>query len=112
MSENKRAGRETELRQKVKDCIERYEDVFGKPLTTEALKKFLDYSEEQNRNIFLTGRIGVLSDMDIVYLRRVLKENVKGTKIKDPLPDESLSDLDEVDEADLPSDDEGLQDFT
>lgn len=107
MSENKRAGREEELRKKVKECIERYESVFGTPLTTEALKSFLDYSEADNRNIFLRGRIGVLSDTDVGYLRLVLKENAKGTKIKDPLPDEdALEDLEDI------SDDELLEDLS
>lgn len=104
---NKRAGREEELRKKVKDVIERYEAVFGKPLTTEALKEFLDYSEKQNRITFLVDRVGVLSDMDVEYLRHVLKENVKGSKIKDPLPDEdALEDLEDV------SDEELLEDLS
>jgi hypothetical protein len=99
MSENKRAGREEELRKKIKEVIERYESVFGSPLTTEALKDFLDYSEAQNRNTFLVDRVGVLSDMDVKYLRNVLKENKKGTRIKDPLPDvDALSDLDDVED--------------
>ena len=99
MTENKRAGREDELRRKVKESIERYESVFGVPLTTEALKAFLDYSEEHNRNTFLVARIGVLSDADVGYLRNVLKENAKGTKLKDPLPDvDALSELDDVDD--------------
>ncbi len=108
MSENKREGRETELRKRVKECIERYESVFGKPLTTEALKFFLDESEKDNRNEFLRSRIGVLSDMDITYLRRVLKENVKGTKLKDPLPEEEIPELDDIEESGI----EELQDFT
>ena len=101
MSENKRAGREEELRRKVKEVIERYESVFGAPLTTEAFKAFLDYSEAQNRNTFLVDRVGVLSDMDVKYLRNVLKENKEGTRIKDPLPDEDALDaLDELDDVD------------
>ena len=108
MSENKREGRETELRKRVKECIERYESVFGKPLPTEALKFFLDESEKDNRNEFLRSRIGVLSDMDITYLRRVLKENVKGTKLKDPLSEEEIPELDDIEESGI----EELQDFT
>ncbi len=113
MEVNKRAGREEELRRKVKETIDRYESVFNVPLSTEALESFLNYSEENNRNVFLTGRIGVLSDMDVKYLRNVLKENTKGTNraINDPLPDpEALEGLDDIEDGSNESDD--IADFS
>ena len=63
--ENKRAGREEELRKKLKAAIERYETVFATPLSTQTLLEFLEYSAQQERMKFLVDRVGVLSLMDV-----------------------------------------------
>lgn len=95
--ENRRAGREEELRKKAKEAIKRYEDVFAKPLSTALLKEFLDWSEQQTRLTFLRDRLGVLSDTDVRYLRNFLKEN--GAVDEDP---SDLVDPPSVDDIDLP----------
>lgn len=95
--ENRRAGREEELRSKLKATVARYEDVFGKSLTAGGLKEFLDESEKRNRLSFLTDRLGMLSDVDISYLRNILKENIVGSdRVK-----QVEVDVDDVDTSDL-----------
>lgn len=102
---NKRAGREDELRKKMKEVIQRYKDVFSSDLTTNVLKDFLVDSRKANKNNFLRDRIGVLSDIDIDYLETILKENVKDSALQDPTDEENaLEDLDDLDE-------EGLRDL-
>lgn len=96
--ENKRVGRENELRQKLKDTVKRFEDVFAKPLSTVVLKEFLDESEKNNRMIFLKDRMGQLSDADVNYLRNVLKENVVSTTKAAVVSSDELDDVDDVDD--------------
>lgn len=100
--ENKRAGREQELRNKLKATVNRYEDVFAKPLTTSVLKEFLDESEKNNRMVFLRDRMGMLSDQDVNYLRNVLKENVAGSSAPvNAAPKEvDFGDVDDISELD------------
>lgn len=104
MAENKRAGREDELRKKLKAACDRYESVFGKPLGVAELKDFLDFSEAQNKRVFLTDRIGVLSDQDVAYLRNVLKENVS-TSPAQPVQVATAEDVDSIEEIDEDGDD-------
>lgn len=100
--ENKRAGREQELRNKLKATVNRYEDVFAKPLTTSVLKEFLDESEKNNRMVFLRDRMGMLSDQDVNYLRNVLKENVAGSSapVKAAPKEVELDDVEDISELD------------
>ncbi len=102
--ENKRIGRESELRKKVKDAMQRHVDVFGKELTVEGLREFLDESEKQNRLTFLRDRIGMLSDLDVKFIRDVLKGS-KGANIA-VVDTESLDELDEI------SDDDELRELS
>lgn len=95
--ENKRAGREDELRTKLKDTLQRFEHVFNKPLTTTVLKEFLDESEKWNRLNFLKDRMGVLSDMDVKYLRNILKENVAASTKEVAVDDKALEDISDID---------------
>lgn len=96
--ENKRAGRDKELRGKIKSALDRYEAVFGKPLSTEVLHEFLDESEKNNRIQFLKDRVGVLSDQDVKYLRELLDENKGSPETELTVADD---DLDEISESDL-----------
>lgn len=105
---NKRAGRDAELREKLKATQDRYEEVFGKPLSLIALKDFLDDSEKQNKFNFLRDRLGVLSDLDVSYLRNVLKENVVNKTV--PASNES-PDLDDVNLDEDGDEDESEEDF-
>ncbi len=73
--ESRRAGRDKELRTKLKNVLDRFEAVFNKPLSVDVLHEFLDESEKHNRIQFLKDRIGVLSDQDVSFLRNVLSEN-------------------------------------
>jgi len=99
--ENKRAGREAELREKLKKAMQRYEDVFGKPLTVATLKMFLDESEKKNTLDFLKNRIGEpISDVDIEYMRSILKENVATPVNKSVSVD--TSGIDELDDLNAP----------
>lgn len=101
--ENKRAGREKELRGKLKETLTRFEDVFGRVLSPSVLKEFLDESEKHNRISFLRDRMGMLSDMDVQYLRNILKENVledDSKYSKDAAKNNEVS-LDEVDDIDF-----------
>lgn len=99
--ENKRAGRESELRKKLKASLSRYEDVFKKPLSVNALEEFLDESEKNNRLVFLKDRIGVLSDQDVKYLRDFLKEQGKGEVEVEVGDSDSLEELSEIDDDDI-----------
>ena len=105
-AENRRAGREDELRKKLKATVQRYEDVFAKPLTTSVLKEFLDDCEHHNKMTFLRDRMGLLSDQDVAYLRNVLKENVANafsvaaTNKPSEMDVEELEDVSELDDAD------------
>jgi len=103
MSENKRIGRETELRKKVKETADRFEGVFGKPLSPKILNEFLDHSEKHNRNQFLVDKIGVLSDADVHFLRSVLKENVSDKSMEEeseaPAGQVDIDDLDDLDDS-------------
>lgn len=101
--ENKRAGREQELRVKMKGAIERFESVFGRALSAVVLKEFLDESEKHNRISFLRDRMGVLSDVDVGYLRNVLKENLKSPSTSIVTGDTTE---DEVDSDELPDEDD------
>ena len=103
MSNNKRIGRETELRKKIKDTADRFEGVFGKPLSPKILHQFLDHSEEHNRNQFLVDKIGVLSDADVHFLRSVLKENVSSASAEEDV-EESPEQVDIDDLEDLDTD--------
>lgn len=111
-TENKRAGREKELRQKVRDATDRFESVFGRPLSVGVLREFLDESRKHNRLVFLKDRVGILSDADVDFLENVLKENSKQPESKlQTLVDDQPEDVefdgsenaDDLDEADLSS---------
>lgn len=100
--ENRRAGRETELRKKMLATVARFEDVFKKALTPVLLRQFLDAEEVRNRHNFLRDRLGELSDTDIGYLRNVLKENVvddtRTLKVDTEEIDENLVDVESEDD--------------
>lgn len=72
---NKRAGREKEIRKKIRQAIDRYELAFGKPLSPAVLKEFLVRSKQENQFVFLRDRVGVLSDQDCEYAMQILQEN-------------------------------------
>ena len=92
---NDRLGREQELREKLKATVERYENVFGKQLTVGNLKDYLDEEEKKNKLDFLRGRMGLLSDTDIGYMRNILKENAKAPNTASPKVVSALTDIDE-----------------
>jgi len=101
--ESKRIGREQELRNKLKETLTRFEDVFKYPLSVSALKVFLDECELENRHSFLRDRLGLLSDKDVEYLRIVLKESAeKG--LNKPTPkevEEATAEIDDIDDVDF-----------
>lgn len=103
MSENKRAGRDKELRKKMRAALDRYESVFGKPLSAKVLNEFLDESEKRNRLTFLTDRIGVLADQDVKYLRELVNENVASpeTELSVDVTEESVQQIEEIDDINL-----------
>ena len=96
--ENKRAGRDKELRGKVKNALARFESVFNKPLSTEVLNEFLDYCETQNRIQFLRDRVGDLSDQDVKFLRELINENGASSETEVTVADD---DLEEISDSDL-----------
>lgn len=100
---NKRIGREKELKKKIKAAIDRYETVFGKPLSAGALKEFCDYCEKENRMVFLRDRIGRLSDVDSTFIRGLLKETAASNEVQ---PRIDTEDLEEVDDEDLVDEDD------
>lgn len=105
--ENRRIGREKELKDKLKSAAERYEGIFGKPLSVKVLTEFLDHSERQNWITFLKSRIGEpLSDVDIKYLRDIVRSTMgsdspsEGRVALAQHVDDDLDDLD-IDPTDL-----------
>lgn len=104
-NENKRLGREKELRRKMRDCMDRFESVFGKPLSTGIILEFLDESEKHNRLTFLKDRIGLLSDWDVEYIRTVLKAASKSPELVPDIED-AESDEGDDDQVELDLEDE------
>jgi hypothetical protein len=100
-NESKRIGRDTELRNKLKEASERYESVMGAPLSVDVLKRFLDESEWNNKFLFLRDRIGVLSDADVGFVRQILKVSVRPVPVSEEAVEELSEGLEEVDVADL-----------
>lgn len=98
--ENKRLGRENELRVKLKAALDRYEAVFGKPLSVSFLSEYLTDAEKQNKYIFLKDRIGMLSDQDVKYLRFVLAENKSAPDHEVKVATEDETDLSELEDID------------
>ena len=95
VSVNRRLGREKELRKKMRLALERFESVFAKPLSVNVIKEFLDHSEKQNRLVFLTDRLGVLSDQDVAYVRTLLKEVTVSPELQPELPTEEIEEITE-----------------
>ena len=99
--ENKRAGRETELKNKMKGTIERYESVFGKPLDVKTILDYLTHEELNNKMVFMRDRMGVLSDADVGFLRNMVKVTKAAPELVPNLGGDEDFDLDEnLDEVD------------
>lgn len=90
MSANRRAGREKELRAKLKACADRYETVFGKTLSVNDIRFFCDEEEKREKLTFLRDRVGQLSFADVGYVRQIIKSG----EVAPELPPK----LDEVEE--------------
>lgn len=100
-TDNKRSGREKELRKKIRNAMERYESVFGKPLSAGIIEEFLDESEKHNRITFLKDRVGLLSDWDVDYIRKVLKAGAKSPEVVPEIEDVEEEKEDVQEELDL-----------
>lgn len=99
--ENKRLGREQELRLKMKAALDRYEAVFGKPLSVQFLSQYLTDAEKNNKYVFLKDRVGELSDQDVKFLRFILAENSSApeTEVKVVTDeDNTLENLEDIEE--------------
>ena len=89
---NKQAGRQEELRKKMKDTIERYESVFSKPLSVAYLREFLAEESKQEGFRFLRDRLGFLSGTDIKYLRNIVDDRAKSPETPPSLDEDDVDD--------------------
>lgn len=67
-----RAGRQEELRRRLKETTDRYEAVFGRELQLPELKEYIEHAAKQDRYRFLHQRLGDLSEVDCKYLMDLL----------------------------------------
>lgn len=89
---NRLAGRQKELRDRMKKTIDRYEAVFGKPLSVKVLKDFLHEEKKEEFKVFMRDRMGTLSGSDITFLLAVLDEK----QVAPELPAATVDELDEL----------------
>lgn len=92
-TKNRLAGRQIELRKKMKESLERYDAVFGRSLSVKELKDFLAEEAKQEKWRFLRDRLGLLSDTDIKFLREIIDSGTALSAEAPPEIDDELEDL-------------------